>query len=92
MIAEKLQPLIGAGTVARAGQRGDVGQRLLEQRCILEAVADAILERGECRGAGAPSRSDLGVRSRAAGSDGLPAVGRLGASVEAGFPVRLRLI
>jgi hypothetical protein len=32
------------------------------------------------------------VRSRAAGSDGLPAEGRLGASLEAGFPARPLLI
>ena len=44
MVAEEFQPLIAAGAVARAGQRGDVGQRLLEQRRILEAVADAIFE------------------------------------------------
>ena len=46
MVAEKFQPLIGTGAVARAGQRRDVGQRLLEQRGVLEAIADALLERG----------------------------------------------
>ena len=30
VIAEKFQPLIGAGTIAGAGQRGNVGERLLE--------------------------------------------------------------
>src|SRR4051794_6708427 len=44
MVSKELQALIAAGTIARAGQRGDVGQRLLEQRRILEAVADAIFE------------------------------------------------
>src|SRR5262245_14359973 len=46
MIAEKFQPLVGGGAVARPAQRRDVGERLVEQRGILETVADALLEGG----------------------------------------------
>ena len=45
MVAEKFQPLIAAGPAARAGQRGDVRQRAIEKIGVLEAVADALLER-----------------------------------------------
>ena len=53
MVAEKLQPLIAAGAVARAGQRGNMGERLVEQRGILEAIADAFLEGPAARGGAA---------------------------------------
>ena len=52
MVAEKFEPLIAAGAVARSGERGNVGERLLEQRGVLEAVADALLE---ARRAAAPT-------------------------------------
>ena len=52
MIAEKFQPLIAAGAVACALERGNVGQRALEQRGIGEAVADAVFQRA---GAAAPA-------------------------------------
>jgi hypothetical protein len=45
VVAEKLEPLIAAGAVARALERGNVGERAVEQRGVLEAVADALLER-----------------------------------------------
>ena len=49
MIAEKLEPLVGAGAVARAGQCGYVGERLLEQGGLGEAVTDALLDaRDDC--------------------------------------------
>src|SRR5262245_23751784 len=46
VIAEKLEPLVGAGAVARTGQRGNVGERLLEQGRVVETVADAPFEIG----------------------------------------------
>ena len=52
MVAEEFEPLIAAGAVARTGERGDVGERLFEQRRVLEAVADALLEARGARGAG----------------------------------------
>src|SRR6185295_14348760 len=51
VIAEKFQPLIGTGTVAGAGQRRNMGERLLEQSRILEAISDSLFEFG---GAAAP--------------------------------------
>ncbi len=45
MIAEKFQPLIAAGAVARALERGNMGERAIEQRGIGETIADAGLER-----------------------------------------------
>ena len=44
VVAEEFEPLIAAGAIARPGQRRNVGQRLLEQCRILEAIADALLE------------------------------------------------
>src|SRR5262249_24299824 len=44
VVTEKFQPLVGAGTVARAGQGGNMRERLLEQRRILEMVPDALFE------------------------------------------------
>ena len=46
VIAKEFEPLVGAGAVARAGQRGNVRERLLEQRRILETIADAVFEGG----------------------------------------------
>ena len=53
VIAEKFEPLIGAGAVAGAGQRRNVGERLLEQSRILETIADARLRIRPCCGGGA---------------------------------------
>ena len=63
MIAEEFEPLIAAGAVARAGQRGNVGERLLEQRGILEAVADASSKAAGAAPAalGSPSPRALGA-------------------------------
>src|SRR5262249_28490605 len=46
MVAEKFEPLVGGGAVARPAQRGNVRERLFEQRGILESVADALFEAG----------------------------------------------
>ena len=46
MVAEKFEPLVGGGAIARPAQRGNVGERLFEQRGILESVADALFEGG----------------------------------------------
>ena len=48
MVAEKLEALIAAGAIARPCERGNMRERLLEQRGVLEFVADAILEAGRC--------------------------------------------
>ena len=44
VIAEKFETLVAAGAISRPAQCGDVSERLLEQRRILEAVTDALLE------------------------------------------------
>ena len=49
MIAEELEPLIAAAAVARTGQRGNRRERMLEQRWILEVVADALFDSGGAR-------------------------------------------
>src|SRR5580700_5198823 len=67
MIAEELEPLIGAGAVARALERGNVGERAIEQRAVLEAVADALLEHGA---AAAAARFFLAIAGRGLGSFG----------------------
>src|SRR5262249_16477305 len=46
VIAEKFEPLVGGGAVARPAQRRNVGERLFEQRAILETVPDALPEGG----------------------------------------------
>src|SRR5205807_3527874 len=46
MVAEKLKALVGASTIARAGQSGNMRERLLDQRRIPEAIADPLLEFG----------------------------------------------
>ena len=51
VVAEEFQALVGAGAVARAGERGDVGQRLLQHRRVPEAVSDALLEGGRATAA-----------------------------------------
>src|SRR5262249_924427 len=42
VVAEEFKPLIARSTVA--GERRDMAERLLKQRRVLEAVADALLE------------------------------------------------
>src|SRR6266540_591509 len=59
VITKKLQPLVRRGAVARPAQRGNVRERLLEQRGILEAVADAFFER---RQIAAPALLCAGLR------------------------------
>jgi hypothetical protein len=46
MVAEKFHALIGAGAIAHALERGDVGERAIAQRDVLEAIANTLLERG----------------------------------------------
>ena len=46
MIAEKLEPLIARRRGLRALQRGDMGERALEQIRIRKAVADGLLKHG----------------------------------------------
>ena len=46
VVAEKFEPLVGGGAIARPAQRGNVGERLFEQRGILESVTDALFEGG----------------------------------------------
>src|SRR3989442_5688465 len=46
MIAEKFEPLIAAGAVARAGQGGNMGERLFQERRVAEPVPDALVETG----------------------------------------------
>ena len=65
MVAEEFEPLIAAGAIARPGQRGDMRQRLLEQRGILEVVADALLEARRRLAPAAPA-SRSGVAGAAA--------------------------
>ena len=45
MIAEEFEPLIAAAAIARALERGNMGKRAIEQRGVLEAIADALLKR-----------------------------------------------
>ena len=45
VIAEKLHALIGVGAVARALERGNVREPAIEQRGVVEFVADPLLER-----------------------------------------------
>ena len=45
MIAEEFEPLIAAGAIARAFERGNMRERAIEQRGVLEAIADALLKR-----------------------------------------------
>ncbi len=78
VVAEKFEPLIAAGAVARAGQGGDVGERLLEQRSGLEPVADAVFELKR-----ADAAAPLGFRLR------LFRFFRLGGSVSGGKINRL---
>src|SRR4030095_13067109 len=59
VITKKLQPLVRRGAVARPAQRGNVRERLLEQRGVLEAVADAFFER---RQIAAPALLCAGLR------------------------------
>ena len=96
MIAEKFEALVGAGAIAGAGQRGNVRERLIEQRGVLEAIADALFESGGVLRrrrlvAFAAAGRARSVTGRTGGGC-LPAAG-LGASMEARFAfVRLRLI
>ena len=46
VIAEKFEPLIAAGAIARAFQRGNVGQRAVEQRAVGETITDAVFKGG----------------------------------------------
>jgi len=44
VVAEKLEPLVAAGAIARPGQRGNMGKGMIEQRRIGEVIADRLLE------------------------------------------------
>src|SRR5580704_10674683 len=45
VVAEEFQPLVAAGAVATALERRNMRERAVEQSCILEAIADALLKR-----------------------------------------------
>jgi len=83
VVAEKFEPLIGGGAVARPAQRGNVGECLFEQRGILESVADALFEGG---------RVAATALCRLWNLAGLPSASGMGASMEVSLPVRPRLI
>ena len=93
MIAEKFKPLIGTGTVASTAQRRNVSERLFEQGGILETIPDPLFEFGR---AAAPTlglfRRGLWALVSGVGLAGLPSAAGLSASIEAGLPVRPRLI
>ena len=59
MVAEKFEPLIGAGAIARTLKRGNMRQRASEQRDIAKTIADAGFQRGA--GAAAAARLLLPV-------------------------------
>ena len=40
MVAEKLEALVAAGAIAHAGERGNMRERLFEQRRVAKPVAD----------------------------------------------------
>src|SRR5437764_2787220 len=46
MVAEKLEALVAPSATLRAAQRGDVGERAVEQALVGEHVADALLDLG----------------------------------------------
>src|SRR5208282_1797274 len=46
MVAEKFEPLIRARAISRTLERGNVRERAIEQRAVLESIANALLERG----------------------------------------------
>jgi len=54
VVAEEFEPLVGAGAITRAFERGNVRQRAIQQRDIVEAIADAGFQRGV--GTAAPAR------------------------------------
>src|SRR5208282_3210000 len=46
MVAEKFEPLIRARAISRTLEGGNVRERAIEQRAVLESIANALLERG----------------------------------------------
>ena len=91
VIAKELEPLVAAGAVARALERGDVRERAVEQRRVGEPIADALLERTVAAPA-ARARILLSVGSVAVGTGGAGALATSsadgpcgGAAVEVAF-------